>query len=259
MAGVATGHRGALLIISFVSLIMLAGAAYVLLKRVINPLEEVVSSLERISKGDLRHRIRIEDKNGLGGFAESMNDILRSVDEGMENCKEFIRELPDPVIELDRHGNITFMNGAALKATGYSGDEALNRHYAGMIPETGAIEAENALKKALRGEITTDVELPLSLKGGGVGVFEFTCIPFKKSGKVAGCRLVGRDIDDKKKLIEDLRKAKRDSDENSEMLKRTIRDLEDFALLAVRRELKMHEIRQRLKELKEDVESRKAG
>src|SRR3972149_2453495 len=56
------------------------------------------------------------------------------------------------------------------------------------------------------------------------------------------------------RLIDELYSARAQAEETEKKLKKTIRDLEEFALLAVRRELKMQELRERFVEHKRDHE-----
>lgn len=58
--------------------------------------------------------------------------------------------------------------------------------------------------------------------------------------------------DDIKKLLDELDSARAQAEETEKKLKRTISELEEFALLAIRRELKMQELRERFVELTRD-------
>lgn len=56
------------------------------------------------------------------------------------------------------------------------------------------------------------------------------------------------------RLIGELCSARAQAEETEKKLKKTISDLEEFSLLAIRRELKMQELRERFVELKRDHE-----
>ncbi|MBI5343924.1 MAG: hypothetical protein HZB83_01065 [Deltaproteobacteria bacterium] len=53
-----------------------------------------------------------------------------------------------------------------------------------------------------------------------------------------------------KRLNEELERARKEAADNSIRLRETLDEMEEFALLAVRREVKMREIRERFKKLK---------
>lgn len=64
----------------------------------------------------------------------------------------------------------------------------------------------------------------------------------------------GADADERKRLMNELISARAQAEETEKKLKKTISDLEEFALLAIRRELKMQELRERFVQIKRDHE-----
>src|SRR3972149_8126664 len=59
---------------------------------------------------------------------------------------------------------------------------------------------------------------------------------------------------EQQRLVDELCSARAQAEETEKKLKKTISDLEEFALLAGRREVKMQELRERFVELKRDHE-----
>lgn len=163
----------------------------------------------------------------------------RSID---ETRAEVLDALPDPVIEADSSGRIVFVNRAALIAMGCGPEEAsarfaeLLRAAEASLPEGGRVA----------------FEAPLVMDDGSRRFFEFKSV---QVGKVT--LFIGRDSDEKKRLLDELGSARMQEVETATKLRRTISDLEEFALLAIRRELKMQEIRERFVRLKEEHEINK--
>lgn len=62
-------------------------------------------------------------------------------------------------------------------------------------------------------------------------------------------------INEHARMAQELRAARRDAEETSRKLEKSIRELEEFALMALRRELKMREIREKFKQCKEEYEN----
>lgn len=62
-------------------------------------------------------------------------------------------------------------------------------------------------------------------------------------------------IEEHTRMTEELRAARLEAEETSGKLQKSIRELEEFALMAVRRELKMREIREKFKRCKDEYES----
>lgn len=155
--------------------------------------------------------------------------------------REVLDSIPDPVIETDGSGRIVFANRAALLASDCDAEKALGRRCADFLsngfhshPGHGKFEA------------------PLPMKDGSTRFFEFKTV---KLGSGSIC--IGRDSDERKRLLDELTSARTQEIEASTKLKKTISDLEEFALLAIRRELKMQEIRERFVRLKEEHEINK--
>ena len=74
---------------------------------------------------------------------------------------------------------------------------------------------------------------------------------------LAGCCCIGRDIEERRKIMSELETARSHAEEATAKLKKTVNDLEEFSLLAVRRELKMQELREMFVRLKEEHEINK--
>lgn len=151
--------------------------------------------------------------------------------------KEVLDSLPDPVIETDSAGRIVFVNKAALLASG-SDAEAFGKQ---------CTEFLTAAARSPSGNET--FEAPLLIEDGSTRFFEF-----KSARHGSGSIFIGRDSDERKRILDELTTARTQEVEASTKLKKTISDLEEFALLAIRRELKMQELRERFVSLKEEHE-----
>ncbi|OGP18475.1 MAG: hypothetical protein A2Z79_04030 [Deltaproteobacteria bacterium GWA2_55_82] len=157
----------------------------------------------------------------------------------------FFNRLPDPLLEIDRRGRILFANEAALKQTGYAAAEVVGKRLYDFTP---------ALTKDLSvARPCSILELPVRLKDGSDRFFEFS-IALKDGDGASGYLCIGRDSDGRKRLLDELTSARTQAEETSRNLKKTVSDLEEFALLAVRREFKMQELRERFVQLKEEHE-----
>ncbi|MEK7773893.1 MAG: PAS domain S-box protein [Deltaproteobacteria bacterium] len=255
--GVASGDTGAALPLCALSLLLLTASAFVIIRKVLSPIKKINDALERTSAGDYRDGAGISSNDSFGTLADHLNRLINSLNESVAHCRELVRTMPDLVIDIDRSGDITYMNEAATRLTGYTEEDVLNRPYAGFVDKRSSDEAEKAFKKVLNGESVRNLELSLILKNGGVNLFEFNAVPIWRAGAPAVCRAVGRDIEERKEIMGELKKARTEAEESSEKLKKTVRDLEDFALLAVRREIKMQEIREMLQELRKDMGMKK--
>lgn len=179
------------------------------------------------------------------------------LDEYREQHRDLLMSVPDILLETDRDGKILFVNRAASEATGYPEEDVAGRHFLDFISPSTRGKAMAAFASVLAGKPASNVELELMLSDGSTSFFEFNAVPLWKDGTVAGCCCTGRDIDERRKIMAELEAARRHSEEATLKLKKTVSDLEEFSLLAVRRELKMQELREMFVRLKEEHEIHK--
>jgi len=222
--------------------------------RVLTPIATVGKAVRELAAGNQRARIDMNllRRDEIGALAEGINKFTNAVTEEACHCRNLLRALPDPIVEIDKKGFISRMNDAACVAIGYTLAELANTPFTSLVHQGAGYLFEDAMKRILQGEAVKRLELPLVMKDGCTGFFEFTCAPIWREGSVAAVRCIGRDTEEHRRTLEELIAAKAQAEETSEKLKRTVKDLEEFALLAVRREFKMQEIRERFVKLKQD-------
>lgn len=179
------------------------------------------------------------------------------LDEYREQHRNLLISIPDILLELDKSGSILFANKAAIDMTGYSEDEVLGKPFLELIETEWKPLWRNTLVRLQEGEAASNVDLKIVLASGASSFFEFNAVPLWKQGMVTGCCCIGRDIEERRKIITDLEDARRHAEEATAKLKKTVNDLEEFSLLAVRRELKMQELREMFVRLKEEHEINK--
>lgn len=175
------------------------------------------------------------------------------LEEYREKHRDILMSLPDILLELDRSGRILFVNRAFGEA-GCAEDEALGRHYMHFVSAESSRRAADAFAALLEGKEVRSFDIKLVFCNGKERFFEFNAVPLWKDGAVAGCCCIGRDIDERRKIMIELEAARRHAEEASAKLKKTVNDLEEFSLLAVRREIKMQELREMFVRLKEEHE-----
>lgn len=251
--GVASANAWAVLPLCALSLLLLAASAYLIIKKTLRPIDNITEALERMEAGDYRGAVEIAPDGPFGALAGRLKRLMDSLDEYAARRGEIIDTIPDLVMDIDRSGNVAYFNEAASMLTGYSEEDVLKRPFLALVDRRSTDEAREAFERVLNGEPVKGLQLALTLKDGGARLFEFNAAPVRGAGAAAICRAVGRDMDERKEIMAELRKARAEAEESSEKLQQTVMDLEDFALIAVRREVKMQEIREMLQELRKDL------
>lgn len=256
-----TEHRVIEITFTVLSLITAGTTFFYITHRVLLPLTEVCGLVRKLAAGNLRARIDMKRMSGneVGKLAGHLNKLTSVMEEEALHCRDFIRSIPDPVFEIDGKGFITYINEAASASTGYTVAGIVNMAFSDLIRREDRYLFDEAVQTLLKGVDVKGLELPLVLKNGRFNFFEFTCAPVWREGGVVAMRCTGRDVEEHRKIIEELMIAKKEAEETAATLKKTVRDLEEFALLAVRREFKMQEIRERLVKLREDNNLTRGG
>lgn len=243
------------------SMAILAGSAIIFSKRVLSPLEDNLKAADRLAAGDYGAAFATDGlddtragNDEFGVLSATLGRLSRSLRDEACRCRGFLQILPNAAMELDGNGYIVWLNDAAN--AGFAGEMSLGRPLAGFLASdeqrSGFLSALD--EAALSGSVLRR-EVDLLIDGGVVGApnrFMLICAPIVKHGILIGWRCVARDMERMVKLQEDLVSARNESRATSEKLNRTISDLEEFALLAIRRELKMQELRERFVNIKHE-------
>lgn len=166
----------------------------------------------------------------------------RAVEERLKAA--VIDAIVDGLILLSMDGKVTAANPAFEKMTGYEKSELVGKNAADVVQKLVKPEdLENAmkgLKTALEEKVPIHGELTLVLKDGREIPITFSISAIKDAeGKPTNLIYNIREITELKKAVEEKLKAD----------KRRIEELEKFAKVAVGRELRMVELKKRIKEL----------
>ena len=239
-------YKEGLVVLSAISFVTLGFIFTVLTRRIIGPLSSITKGIEEIKKGDFNRQIEVGYPDELGRVGAAYNEMVASLRETIERKRDLIENLPVAIIESTKDGNIKYLNKIALAWSGYNKEEILGRRLTEFIPLENRGRIEEALETVLGGVPVRELQTPVALKGG-VSRFEFNIAPIVEGKEVVGLRCVSKDIEKTKKMLDELERAKKEAEETSEKLRRTVKDLEEFALIAARREMKMHKIREGFK------------
>lgn len=159
---------------------------------------------------------------------------------------------PSAIIEIDASGNIVSLNNPARKLTGRPEDNRTQESpFAQFLPGQNRAELDKLFGDIRQGNAISGRQLPLVQEDGGVNRLDVNSAPLWSDGMITGYLISIHDAGKAERLMMELEDARRITEETTEQLKKTILDIEEFTLLAVKREVKMQEIRERLKRFKE--------
>lgn len=240
------------------SMAILAGSTIILSKKVLAPLEDNLKAVYRLLTGDYGAAFEndgLDDARGgneLDSLSAALGALSRYLRDESCRCRGFLQILPNAAMELDKRGYIVWLNDAAVNDAGFVGDRCLGRPLADFLAVDERSGFMAALGEAAPSGSVLRREVQLHIFGAAPNRFQVICVPIVKDGNLTGWRCVARDVEAMSKLQEELVRARNDSQVTTEKLNKTISDLEEFALLAIRREFKMQELRERFVNIKHE-------
>lgn len=143
-----------------------------------------------------------DNGNGRNGEALRDSDALRRSD---ERYRELIENASDIIYSHDLAGNLTSLNKAAERLTGYTHEEALKLNISQVVvPEHLELARQN-LQRKLAGDDTPAYELEILAKDGRRVLLEVNTRLTHHNGKPVGVQGIGRDVTERKRAQEALK------------------------------------------------------
>jgi two-component system, chemotaxis family, CheB/CheR fusion protein len=149
----------------------------------------------------------------------------------------------DAIVGKDLDGIITSWNKGAERLFGYTAQEAIGQPITMLIPPDRQHEEPEILARLKRGERVDHFETVRVSKDGSLLDISLTISPIKDAaGRVIGASKIARDVTNRKRAEEELRRAHAELQARAEELSR-------FNSAAVGRELRMIELKKEINEL----------
>lgn len=135
---------------------------------------------------------------------ERAEEALR---ESEERYRELVENANDIVFTLDLEGNVTSMNNAVERVTGFTREELLRMHMSEFLTPESFVAANHMMQRKLSGEERTAYEVDVRAKHGRPVRLEISSRLARKSGNPIGIQGVARDITARRAAEEALREA----------------------------------------------------
>ena len=152
--------------------------------------------------------------------AQSIRLVRRRAEEALRKQSEWLRvtlaSIGDGVISTDADGRITFMNAMAESLTGWRQDDALGQPLDGafqFINEHTREHVENPVTRVLRDvAIVNGVDPTVLVRSDGTErAIDHSAAPIRdEHGRLIGCVLVFRDVSERRRAENDLRRSERE-------------------------------------------------
>ena len=173
---------------------------------------------------------------------EKENKILK---DELSGVMELFDGIGDGIAYIDKHKRIIRVNKALLEIGGYKKEDIVGKKLAtlalrGIISPKSLPKAIKAFAKRMKGEKYPPYDVVLATKDGIKIDVEVHAAPLKRNNKIIGTVAVLRDIGTRKGIKETLKKK----NESLEMLNKAM----------IGRELKMIELKEKVKRLEKRLE-----
>ena len=187
-------------------------------------------------------------------------EVLRQSE---ERYRTILEVLDVAYFEVDLEGNYTFVNDRQCLVFGYTREEMIGMNHRVITPEEEVETVEEAFAQAYQtGEPVRGLSYKMIGKDGTAGFTETSAVPIRnKEGEIIGFRGIGRDVTERKQMEESIQQRTAELEQKSQeladanaRLKKETEKLERINKLFVNRELRMKELKQEIKELKEKIQ-----
>ena len=162
-----------ILTIAFLSLLLLSVIAYVLLRRITQPIAVLARTARRIRAGDLNAQSGIRRRDEIGLMAESFDAMVRRLKTNIDTLDSQVQErtraltateqrlrlildaLPAQISYCDRHFRYLFVNKAYAALFGQDQHEIVGRHFRDVLGDGMYTDIYSRLLRVLAGESVT--------------------------------------------------------------------------------------------------------
>ncbi|MGB7575022.1 MAG: PAS domain S-box protein, partial [Thermodesulfobacteriota bacterium] len=147
---------------------------------------------------------------GFRGIIRDITDRRRAEEalrESEQRYRNLVENAPDVIFTLAPDGTITSLNPAFETITGWSGAEWLHKQFAPMLHPSDLSQGLELFQLFLKGEKIAPFQFKVLTKSGDYLVADFTVAPQIQNQSVIGILGIARDITERKKAEEALKKS----------------------------------------------------
>ena len=197
--------------------------AFYLSQLLVKPIQQLVQGTKKVSEGDFSQRVLLRSRDEIGELAQSFNRMVVSLEQSQarlnqsslelrgtkETLENIIQSSVDAIVATDPKGRITFANRSMHEMIlGEAGAEGnllgvkMSQLYSGGYPEAKKIM--NIIHD--RGRLV-NYETTISWNARVLPILTSASLLKDEKGNIVGTLGVIKDLTEKKKLEEDLKKA----------------------------------------------------
>ena len=145
---------------------------------------------------------------GVQGSVRDISERRRAeevVRASEQRFRDLVENANDIIFTCDMLGNITSLNRAGERVTGYTAEEALKMNIAQAVSPDDIAKVRHMLSRKRAADVATVYDLELITKSGGRAAVEISSRAILKDGEAVGVQGIARDITDRQRMENDLR------------------------------------------------------
>ena len=197
--------------------------AFYLSQLLVKPIRQLVQGTKKVSEGDFSQRVQLSSRDEIGELAESFNRMVISLEQSQARLQQSSQELRetketlenivqssvDAIVATDPQGRITFANRSMEEMVwGQAGQgEKLLGVPMAQLYSGGLAEARKIMSILRERGRLLNYETSLARKGQIIPILTSASLLKDERGMVLGTLGILKDLTEKKKLEEDLKKA----------------------------------------------------
>jgi PAS domain S-box-containing protein len=177
---------------------------------------EVAPMLNALANGQVKPRTNGGklDQDKLAAISRSLHDAaVRDLASRAKKLEEILENSSDVIYELDPYGRIILISKAIEKYTGYTREELMGMSALDMVSSDSIEVVANHISLLLSGGAEPPaVEVGVQGRDGHVIPAEMIVRPIRHKNQVAGILGIGRNVEERKRLEESLKRALNEKD-----------------------------------------------
>ncbi len=159
-------------------------------KQLINELKELRRRVAKLEKAETEHM--------------QAEEAMR---ESEGKYRSLIENLKDIVFTIDLGGKINFASPSSEEILGYKSEEVINMNIIDFVPVKNRQRAIETIPKGMNGEKITQYQTQAITKSGERVILEVSFSRIYEKGATVGALAIARDITDRKRAEEEIRKV----------------------------------------------------
>jgi PAS domain S-box-containing protein len=206
--------RQQIFIIGLVTTIIGGIFAYLLATFIALPIKQVTDAIRKVANGDLNTLLTIKRKDEIGTLANSFNkmtDDLRRTTISKDYVDNIIGSMNDTLVVVDADAKIRSVNNATCELLGYKEDELIGRDINLIVPQEETIFRGTGFQGLLGEATVVNHEIDYVTRSGKRIPMLFSASALRnKQEKTVAIVGIGRDVTERKRAEEALRKSERE-------------------------------------------------